>query len=97
MAKLGSVDEIFPMHLWDWLLNQADRTLYLPRPTKITPTLSSYSMIQVIFDFNRTPKGPPGCNIIVHEKPGKRGPWEYYGVPRFYIEPFINVYCTYNI
>ena len=44
------------------------------------------------FEFNRIPMGPPGCKIVVHEEPGKRGSWSLHGLTGFYIGPFINGY-----
>ena len=48
--------------------------------------ISAYNMIWGAFYFNRTPMGPPGCKIIVHEKPGKRMSWEFHGIPGFTLD-----------
>ena len=73
LSGISSVDGGFPMHLRYWLLHQVDITLNLIRPKRINPTLSAYNMIWVTLYFNWTPMGPPGCKIIVYEKPVKRG------------------------
>ena len=54
-------------------------------------------MIWGTFYFNMTPMVPPECKIIFHDKPGKRGSWEFHGVPEFYIGYFMNIYRTYNV
>jgi hypothetical protein len=40
---------------------------------------------------------PPGCKVVVHERPQKRGTWADHGVAGFYIGPamhhFQNYYC----
>ena len=41
--------------------------------------------------------GPPGCKIIVHEKPGKRVLWSFTGLPGVYTGPFMNGYRTYKV
>ena len=97
LIRLSSVDDRFPMHFWDWLLNEADRTLNLLRPERINLTLSAYNMIWETFYFNRTPMGPLECKIIVHENPGKREAWAFHRVPGFYIGPFMNGYHTYKV
>ena len=40
-ATLAAVDKTFPMHLWDWLLLQAERTLNMLQHTNITPKISA--------------------------------------------------------
>ena len=82
--------------MWGRLLYQSYITLNILHTTRINPTLSAYNMIWGAFYFNRTPIRPPGCKIIVHEKPGKRRAWAFNGVPGFYIGPFINGYRTYK-
>ena len=89
LAGLSSVDDGFPMHLWDQLLDQSERNLNLLQPTIINPTLSAYNMIWGTFYFNMTPMEPPGCKITVHEKPVKRRSWTFYGIPSFILDPLI--------
>ena len=97
MAGLSSVDDGFPIHLWDQVLDQAYRTLNILRPTIINLMLSEYNMIWGKFDFNSTLMGPPGYRIIFHDKPGKCGSWEFHRVLGFYIGPFMNGYFTYKV
>ena len=71
LGGLSSIDDRFPIHLWDWLLYQVDSTLNILRPIIINTPKSAYNMIWGIFEFNRTTMGPPVFMIIVHEKTGK--------------------------
>jgi hypothetical protein len=72
VAGLSSVDPSCPMHLWDRLLPQAEITLNVLRNPRLHPHLSAAAHYHGIVDYNKTAFTPPGCNIIAHEKPGKR-------------------------
>ena len=87
LARLNSVDEGFPMHLWYLILDQVDITLNLLQLARINSTISACNMIWGTFDFNRTTMGPPGCRIIFHENPGNSGTWSFHGVPGFTLDP----------
>ena len=69
IAGLCSTDTGFPLNLWDRLLPQALLTLNLLRRSRINPRLSAHAQVYGAFDYNRTPVGPPGCKVLVHEKP----------------------------
>jgi hypothetical protein len=72
VAGLFSVDPSFPLHLWDILLPQAGITLNLLRTSRLHPQLSAAAHSHGLVDYNKTAFSLPGCNIIAHEKPGKR-------------------------
>ena len=59
--------------------------------------ISSYNMIWGTFYFTRTPMEPPGCKLIVHERPVKLGSWALHGLSRYYILPVMNGYRTYKL
>ena len=54
-------------------------------------------MIWGTFDFNRTPMGPPGCKIIVHDNQVKHRSWEFNGLLGIYVGPFMNGCHTYKV
>ena len=58
IAGLASVDPDFPLNQWDKLVEQAEITLNLLRPSRINPNLSAYEQIHGRFDFNRNPPCP---------------------------------------
>ena len=75
LAGLSSVDTKSPIHIWDWILDQAGQTLNLPHPECIEPTMLAYSMILGAFYFNCTLITLPVTKVVVHKKLGKRGSW----------------------
>jgi hypothetical protein len=48
-------------------------------------------------DYNKTAFAPPGCNIIVHEKPGKRRTWAPHGQHGHSLGPAIHRYWCQNV
>jgi hypothetical protein len=75
IAGLCSVDKDFPLHLWDHLLPQAELTLNLLRGSRLNPKLSAWAQVHGTYDYNRVPLAPPGCRVLVHEKPQNRTTW----------------------
>ena len=63
----------FPMQNWDRLLEQAEITLNLLRPSGLNPILSAYAQLNGEFYFNHTPMAPLVTRTLVHEKPHNRG------------------------
>ena len=60
-------------------------TLNLMRPSHIDPKLSAYEILNGVFDYNKTPIAPPGCKVVVHNPPNKRGTWDIHGVNDWYL------------
>jgi hypothetical protein len=96
IAGLSSVDKAFPLRLWDRLIPQAEATLNMMRTSRTNPKISAYEAIGGKFDFNKTPLAPPGCKVIIHEKPGQRASWDQHGVPGWYLEPANEHYRCYR-
>ena len=87
IAILSGTDLNFPIQLWEQLLDQVQITLNLLRALRINPRLSVHAQLRGAFDFNRTPIGPLGTNIIDHNTPGKRETWAPHGAPAWYLGP----------
>ena len=85
ISGLTTVHPSFPLHLWCRLIPLAVTTLNLMRPSRIDPKLSAYEMHNGVFNYNKTPIAPPGCKVIVHEPPNKRGTWDIHGVDGWYL------------
>ena len=49
----------FPMKNWELLLEQAEITLNLFRPSILNPKLLLYAQLNITFNYNRTPMPPP--------------------------------------
>ena len=97
IATLCSCDPSFPLHLWDLLLDQATITLNLLRTSSLNNNLSAYAQIHGFFDFNKTPLGPPGTKVIVHNKPEARGTWSPHGDEAWYVGPAMNHYRSFRV
>jgi hypothetical protein len=96
IAILYGTDSNFPAKQWDRLIKQAVMTLNMCRPSRINPKLSAYQQVWGNFDFNKTPLAPPGCKVVVHERPMERGAWACHGVVGYYIGPAMKHYRNYN-
>jgi hypothetical protein len=90
VAGLSSVDPSFPMHLWDRLLPQAERTLNVLRTSRLHPQLSAAAHYHGLVDYNKTAFAPPGCKIIAHEKPGNQRTWAPHGKHGYSLGPAIH-------
>ena len=97
IAGLCSTDTGFPLHLWDKLLPQALLTLNLLRSSRINPRLSAQAQVHGAFDFNRTPLGPPGTKVLVHEKPTNRETWTPHAVDGYYLGPAMHHYRCFRV
>jgi hypothetical protein len=92
VAGLYSVDPAFPLHLWDRLLPQAEITLNLLRTSRLHQQLSAAAHFHGLVDYNKTDFAPSGCNIIAHEKPGKRRTWDPHGQHGYLLGPAMHHY-----
>ena len=97
IAGLCSVDKDFPLHLWDQLLVQAELTLNLLRGSRLNPKLSSWAQVNGTFDFNRVPLAPPGCRVLIHDKPQNRTTWSPHALDGWYVGPAPDSYRCYRI
>jgi hypothetical protein len=85
------------MHLWDRLLPQAEITLNLLWTSRLHPQLSAAAYYHGLVDYNKTAFAPPGCKIIVHEKPGKRRTWAPRGQHGYSLGPAMHHYRCQNV
>jgi hypothetical protein len=97
VAGLSSVYPTFPLHLWDRLFPQAKITLNLLRTPRLHPQLSAAAHFHGLVDYNKTAFAPPGCNIIAHEKPGKRLTWAPHGQHGYSLGPAMHHYWCQNV
>ena len=75
----------FPMYLWDQLLEQAEHQLNMLRPSRVVPTISSYTHLYGTHGYNIHPFAPLTCKIQVHEMPGTRKSWDVHTVTGWYL------------
>jgi hypothetical protein len=94
---LCGTDPNFLLHLWDRLIPQTLVTLNLLRASRINPRLSSQAQLHGAFDYNRTPLGPLGTKVLIHEKPATRESWAPHGDPGWYIGLAPNHYRCHKV
>jgi hypothetical protein len=97
LAILAGVDAAFPPYLWDLLLPQTKLTLNLLRQSTINPRISAWEFFQGPFDFNKTPLGPVGCQILIHAKPATHRSWDFCDKNDFYIGPAMDSYHCFKL
>lgn len=97
IAGLCSTDTTFPQHLWDRLLEQAQITLNIMRPSRRNPKVSAHTMLEGSFDFNSTPLAPPGTKVLIHEKTDQRRTWDPHATEGWYIGPATEHYRCYRV
>jgi hypothetical protein len=61
------------------------------------PQLSAAAHYHGLVDNNKTAFSPPGCQIIAHEKPGKRRPWAPHAQHGYSIGPTMHHYRCQNV
>jgi hypothetical protein len=79
------------------LLPQAEITLNLLPTSRPHPQLSAAAHFHGLVDYNKTAFAPPGCNIIAHEKPGKRHTWSPHSQHGYSLGPAMHHYRCQNV
>ena len=82
LAFLIGCHPSFPANCWDLIIPQCVLTINMVQPSQINPRKLAYNEIWGNFDYNATPLGPPGCNVVVHDRDhaswGPRGTQGWY-------------------
>ena len=76
---LTGVAPDFPRILWDVLLPQTELTLNPLRQATLDPSISAWAYFHGPFNYDATPLGPLGCDIIAHKNTGTRHSWDFCG------------------
>ena len=97
ISALCSTDSQFPMHLWFCLLPQATLTLNMLRYSRLNPQISAYTVLEGVFDFNRTPLAPPRTKVVLHDKPSQQLSWDPHGTEGWYLGPALEHYICYRV
>ncbi|KAL7525219.1 hypothetical protein ACHAXR_001556, partial [Thalassiosira sp. AJA248-18] len=66
LAVLAGAAPDFPRNLWDLLIPQAVITLNLLRQATLNPRISAWEFYNGPFDYDATPFGPLGQQVIAH-------------------------------
>ena len=75
IPALAMTDGNFPLQLWDKLTPQVQDTLNLLRTLGIDPSKSAYEILNGLYDWNRYPLPPLGCNAIIYKDGNTRSSW----------------------
>ena len=97
LAILAGVAPDYPRNLWDLLIPQTKITLNLLIQARPDHTKSAWEAFAGTLNYDATPLGPLGCEVISHKKTGTRNSWDFHGEPAWNIGVFIYYYRCQNI
>ena len=97
LSILAGVAPDFPRNLWDLLLPQAELTLNLLRQATLDPSQSAWSYFHGTLNYDATPIGPLGCDIIAHRKTATRNSWDFRGAAGWYVGVALQQYRCHTI
>ena len=97
IAVLCGTAENFPLHLWDRLLPQTEKTLNMLRQSRLVPNVSSYAHLYGQHDYNAHPMGPLGCAVEAHVTPSKRETFEPHSASGWYLGVSFEHYRCHDI
>ncbi|GFH50519.1 hypothetical protein CTEN210_06995 [Chaetoceros tenuissimus] len=97
IAGLSSTHPNFPVNQWCKLIEQANITLCLLRPSRINPQLSAYAQCFGVFDYQKTPLAPPGMKVLAHVLPKERQSFAPHVIKGFSVGPAMNHYRCFRI
>ena len=97
IAILAGVAHDFPRNLWHLLLPQREVTLNLLRQATLYPSISAWAYFHGPFNYDATPLGPIGCNIISHKKTGTRNSWDFRGTAGWNVGVSLQPYWCHTI
>ena len=61
------------------------------------PQLSANTVLEGVFDFNKTPLAPQGTKVVLHVKPSQRLSWDPHGTTVWYLGPALEHYRCYRV
>ena len=94
---LADVTPDFPINIWDLLLPQAELTFNLLRQATLDPSRSAWSYFHGPFNYDATPVGPLGWDIITHRKTGTINSWDFRGAVGWYVGVALQHYRCHTI
>ena len=97
IAILCGTNDVFPMHLWERLLPQAEMTLNMLRPSRLVPAISAHVHLYGQHAYAYQPLAPMGCAVEMHVTPNKRGTWAAHSASGFYVGTSEDQYRCYKI
>jgi len=83
IAILCGTDDVYPMHLWEKLLPQADMTLNMLRPSRLISAISAHAHLYDQHNYADHPLAPMGRAAETNVSSNKRGTWVAHSVSGF--------------
>ena len=96
-AGIASTHPDFPVAQWCKLIQQANITLNLMRPSRINPQLSAYAQVFGLYDYSKTPMPPPGMKVLAHILPADRRSFDTHAIKGFSVGPAMEHYRCFKI
>ena len=93
---LASLPKQFPIAYWCRLLTQTDLSVNIVRPNRQNPLLSAWASMEGELHFDATPVAPPGSEMLMHQKPGRRKTFGLNAIKVWYLGPCLNHYRTFR-
>ena len=91
-SSLASVPNDFPMALWCRMCDQVDLSVNIIRKCRQNPLLSAWAAMNGEYHFESHPIAPPGTQMMMHEKPGRRRTWGFNAKKAWYLGPCFKHY-----
>jgi hypothetical protein len=85
ISILCGCDKSFLLYLWDRLLLQAEHTLNMLQPARMTPSVSAYAYLWGQHNYNAKPFAPLGCKVEAHITPGVCKTWAPHTASGYYL------------
>jgi hypothetical protein len=92
IATLATVNQLCLLQLWDEILPQVELTLNMLRFSRHNPKISANQEVYGAFNFNKTPRAPPGMKALIYDNPTSRASWVPYAMNGYYVGPAPNHY-----
>ena len=97
LAILAGVAPDYPCHLWDILIPQTEITLNMLRQARLNHIKSAWEAFAGPLNYDATPLGTLGCEVISHKKTDTRNSWDFRGEPAWNIGVYLKYYRCQNI
>ena len=97
LAIIAVVAPDYPRNMWDILIPKTEIKLNLLRQARLNHAKSAWEAFAGPLNYDTTPLGPLGCEVISHKKTGKRNSWDLRGEPAWNIGASLKHYRCQNI
>ena len=94
---MSSTHPDFPVSQWCKLIEQANITLNLMRPSRINPQLSAYAQVFGQYNYQKTPMPPPGMKVLAHVLPQDRRSFDTHAIKAFFVGPAMEHYRCFKV